>query len=150
MAVRGWKIAGASIVLGLALTACSKEVAANDLEVGDCVEDEETLNSADVEAIDCGDDHVFELIGKFDVDDGDYPGATELTAEGDERCQGEIFEDYVGVPYEESAEVYVSPVPPSEETWNDADDRTILCFAHTLDLASTTGSVEGSGSGGEG
>ena len=31
-----------------------------------------------------------------------------------------------------------------------ADDRTILCFAHTVDLASTTGSVEGSGSGGEG
>ena len=115
MAVRGWKIAGALIVLGLGLTACSKEVAANDLEVGDCVEDQDTLNSTDVEAIDCDEDHVFELIGKFDVDeDGDYPGETELTSQGDERCTGDIFEEYVGVPYAESAEVYASAVPPSE------------------------------------
>ena len=87
---------------------------ANDLEVGDCVEDQDTLNSADVKSIDCGEDHVFELIGKFDVDeDGDYPGETELTSQGDERCQGDIFEEYVGVPYPESAEVYANSIPPS-------------------------------------
>src|SRR5688572_27045194 len=143
---RRWLILGSALaVLGLGLTACSKDVAANDLEVGDCVKDEETLNSADVESIDCEEEHVFELIGKFDVDDADeYPGADELTEEGTSRCQDDIFEEYVGVPYEESAEVYASAVPPSEETWNDADDRTILCFAHTQDLAETTGSVEGS------
>jgi hypothetical protein len=145
MTRHGWKIAIAVVVLGLGLTACSKDVAANDLEVGDCVKDEETLNSADVESSDCEEDHVFELIGKFDVDDEDeYPGEAALTEEGTTRCQGDIFEEYVGVPYAESAEVYASAVPPSEETWNDADDRTILCFAHTQDLAETTGSVEGS------
>jgi len=144
MAARRWMIAGALGLLALGLTACSKEVAANDLEVGDCVEDEDTLNSADVEAIDCDEDHVFELIGKFDVDDGDYPGASELSAQGQERCTGDIFTEYVGVPYAESAEVYASSVPPSEETWNEADDRTILCVAHTQDLSPTTGSVENS------
>jgi Septum formation len=145
MAARRWKIAGAVVVLGLGLTACSKEVAANDLEVGDCIVDEDTLNSTDVEGIDCEEDHVFELIGKFDVDDGDFPGDDELSTQGQERCTGDIFEEYVGVPYVESAEVYATPVPPSEETWNEADDRTILCVAHTQDLASTTGSVENSG-----
>lgn len=146
MAARRWKIAGALVVLlfMLGLTACSKKVAANDLAVGDCIKDEDTLNSADVESIDCSDDHVFELIGKFDVDDGDYPGADELTSQGTERCQGDLFEQYVGVPYVESAEVYADPVPPSEETWNDADDRTILCVAHTQDLSTTTGSVKNS------
>lgn len=143
MAARRWKIAGACIVLGLGLTACSKEVAANDLEVGDCIENEDTLNSADVEAIDCDEDHVFELIGRFDVDDGDFPGAEALAEEG-VACTEDIFEDYVGVPYAESAEVFATPVPPSEETWDEADDRTILCVAHTQDLASTTGSVEDS------
>lgn len=133
------------MVLGLGLTACSKEVAANDLEVGDCVEDAATLNSADVESVNCDESHEFELIGKFDVDGDDYPGDSELQATGAERCQGDIFEEYVGVPYAESAEVYASAVTPSEETWNEADDRTILCVAHTQDQSSTTGSVENSG-----
>mgnify|MGYP001214348278 CR=1 FL=1 len=141
---RRWMIVVALVMLGIGLSACSKEVAANDLEVGDCVEDEATLNSADVEAISCDDSHVFELIGRFDVEDGDFPGQEELSSEGNERCTGDIFEEYVGVPYAESAEVFASPVVPTEETWNEADDRTVLCFAHTQDLSATTGSVENS------
>ncbi len=124
---------------------CSKDVAANDLEAGDCVLDEEALDRADIETVDCGEEHVFELIGASDLDvEDEYPGRTELASTGQERCQGQLFEDYVGVPFVESADVFVTAIPPTEETWNDADDRTILCFAHTEDRTATTGSVEGS------
>jgi hypothetical protein len=117
------------------------DVAANLLRVGDCVEDQATLNSADVAAIPCGQPHVFELIGRFDVSGSAFPGDAALDAQGEQRCTAAIFEDYIGVPYAQS-EIYASGVAPSEETWS-LGDRTILCFAHTQALESTTGSVEG-------
>ncbi len=144
MAVRGWKVAVALTVLGLGLTACSKEVAANNLEVGDCVEDETALTSAEVEAVDCGDEHAFELIGKFDVDDADsYPGAAELEEQGATECQGDIFEEYIGSPFNPDGEVLVDAYYPSEETWDEADDRTILCFGFLSDGSTSTESLEG-------
>jgi hypothetical protein len=138
-------IAGALVaVLGLGLTACSKEVSANNLEAGDCVEDEATLTSSEADAIDCDEDHVFEVMGKFDVDDGDFPGADELSAQGEDRCKGDIFEDYIGVPYVES-EFEASSITPTEETWNEADDRTIICVAFAADQSPRTGSLENAG-----
>lgn len=135
---------GAAALMGLGLVACSSEVAANDLEVGDCVVDEAALTSADVEAVDCGDEHQFELIGRFDVDDADeYPGEEELVAEGDAECQGDIFSDYVGTDFDPAGAVLVAPIYPSQETWDEADDRTILCFAFAADGSSSTESVEG-------
>ena len=135
-------------VLGLAgaLVACSGEPPANDLEVGDCVEDETSLNESSLLAIDCTDDHTLELIGRFDVEGDEYPGGDELRAQGDERCTGELFESYVGAPYDPEGDVLVTPVLPSEDSWEDGD-RTVLCFAHAPDLAETDASVEDSAEG---
>jgi hypothetical protein len=119
-------------------------VTANALDEGDCVVDEATLTSAQVEAIDCGQPHVYELIGRFHVTGQEFPGDAELNAQGQERCTGQIFEDYVGIDYASSV-TYVSPLNPTRETWEQADDRTVLCFAHTSDQTPTTGSVQGSG-----
>lgn len=141
---RRWLIAGLCLVLGVGLLACSKEVAANDLEVGECVEDESTLNSADIDSVDCGDEHLFELIGRFDVEDqDDYPGTEALEAESIETCQGDLFEDYVGQPFDPTGEVLVTQLYPSEDTWEQAADRTVLCFGFPSDLAPTTGSFAG-------
>jgi hypothetical protein len=140
---------GAIAVLGLAgvLVACSGGPAANDLEVGDCIEDETSLNDSGLATIDCGDDHTLELIGRFDVEGDDYPGEDELRAQGDERCTGDLFEEYVGAPYDPEGDVLVTAVLPSEDSWSDGDDRTILCFAHAPDLAETDASVEDSAEG---
>ena len=119
-------------------------VTANNLEDGDCVVDETTLTSSTVTPIDCSQPHVFELIGRFDVADGPFPGADQLNSQGQTRCTGQIFEDYVGIPYAQSV-TYASALPPSQETWEQANDRTILCFAHTSDQSPTTGSVRNSG-----
>lgn len=123
------------------LVACSGEPPANDLAVGDCLEDEADVNDAAVAAIDCDDEHRLELIGKFDVDDEDeYPGEEALRTQGDERCQGDLYEEHVGSPLAEGGDVVVTAVLPSEDSWGDGD-RTILCFAHAPDLAPTTGSL---------
>jgi hypothetical protein len=136
-------------VVGLAgaLVACSGDPPANDLEVGDCVEDAADLNETSLVAIDCDDDHTLELIGRFEVEGDEYPGEDELRAQGDERCTGQLFEDYVGAPYDPEGDVLVTAVLPSADSWEDADDRTILCFAHAPDLAETDQSVEDSAEG---
>jgi Septum formation len=141
---RRWLPVAVLALLGLGAGACSSggtEVAANNLEVGDCVEDEATLNSIDVSAIDCDEDHVFELYHRFDLEDADeYPGVSEVQAEGNQRC-GQRFERFVGAP--PGAEYTFIAVPPSQETWDEADDRTVLCFAALADGSPTTGSLEG-------
>jgi hypothetical protein len=109
--------------------------------VGSCVADEDALSSAEIDTVSCDDEHAFELIAKFDLDDGDYPGDDEVREAAEEGCQGDRFTDYVGRTYEEATDVLVTPLPPSEDTWKAAADRTVLCFAHAPDAAPTTGSL---------
>jgi hypothetical protein len=139
---RRWLIAGALIVLGLGLTACSKEVSANNLEVGDCTNEDLEGAVGDVDTVDCDESHTAEVFALFDIEGDDFPGASEITQEATDGCNGDRFEDYVGLPYEES-EIFSTYLVPTEETWNDADDRTVICLAVTSDGDATEGSVEG-------
>jgi hypothetical protein len=147
MRVRRWVIVGALILLGLGMTACGKEVAGNDLAVGDCTSSD--IQSTDIETVGCDEDHTYEVFAVFDVDGDDFPGASELSAEA-ESCNAERFEEYVGTPYAESA-IYTQTFVPTEETWNEANDRTILCYlfepedaeAGNLEPATVNESFEG-------
>jgi hypothetical protein len=117
------------------------QVDANNLRVGDCVEDEASVTSAMVSTIDCGSPHVFEVFGRFDISGGStFPGDTVVNTEG-QRCLEALFEDYIGVPYAQSA-IYATPLVPTAQTWG-VGDRTVLCLAHSADRSPTTGSVEG-------
>ena len=139
---RRWMIAGALIVLALGLSACSKEVSANSLEVGDCTNDDFTGAVGEVDTVDCADSHTAEVFAVFDVDGDDFPGTADIQAQAAEGCNGDRFSGYVGTPYEES-EIYTTFLVPTEETWNEADDRTIICLAVTQDGSASEGSVEG-------
>lgn len=139
---RRWMIAGALIVLALGLSACSKEVSANSLEVGDCTNDDFTGAVGEVDTVDCADSHTAEVFAVFDVDGDDFPGTADIQSQAAEGCNGDRFSEYVGTPYEES-EIYTTYLVPTEETWNEADDRTIICLAVTQDGSASEGSVEG-------
>lgn len=124
------------------LVSCS-DTPANDFEAGECTNDDLSGRIEEIDTVDCDEEHTAEAIGQFDVEGDDFPGATEIQAEADETCQGSVFEDYVGVPYEES--IYLATgIPPSEQSWNDADDRTVICIVTgTTDGSALDGSVEG-------
>lgn len=135
-------VAVALLVTGLGLVACSKEVAANNLEVGDCTDADLSGAVGEVDTVDCAESHTAEVYAVFDLEDGDFPGDADIQAQATEGCIGDRFEEYVGLPYQRS-EIYSTSLVPTEQTWNDADDRTVICLAVTQDGSATTGSVEG-------
>ena len=146
--------------LGLGLASCADEpnrdesgeinetedVDPNTLQAGDCFNDPETGSTTAVtslEAVPCEEPHDNEVFHVFDLDDGDFPGADEVKQLGLEGCEPEL-EGYVGATAEDAG-LAVVPVTPTDQSWNDTDDRTVLCALYNADGSEITGSLEGSG-----
>ena len=125
----------------LIIAACGNDVAANDVEVGQCSNQDLTGSVGEIDTVDCEDSHTLEVFAVYDVEGNDFPGVEEITAEALEGCTGDRFEDYVGVPYAES-DIFYDSLAPNEQTWNEADDRTVICFAVSSDRSATEGSVK--------
>lgn len=139
---RAWMIAAALVVGGLGLTACSS-TPANDFEAGECTNDDLTGTVSEIETVDCDEVHTAEAFAQFDLEGDDFPGVDETQTQANEGCFGDRFTDYVGVPYVES--IYDGfGIAPSEDSWNDADDRTVICVINsTTDGSELQGSAEG-------
>ncbi len=117
------------LLLALA-TGCSKDVAANDLAAGDCTADEIVDAVADVDTVACDGEHTYEVFATFELegDEGaDWPGRSEVESEAAAGCNGERFEEHVGIPHEDST-LYTTFLVPTEDTWDGAGDRTVVCF----------------------
>jgi hypothetical protein len=139
-----------AVLLAVGLAACGGD-AGNvfALEAGDCFTATDDLLGGgevqDLPTLDCEDEHdgeVFAIFAVMDVPDGGYPDVEELQANADEDCLG-AFEDYVGVPYEESTLLFANLVP-TEASWADGD-REIVCFLFAEDEGPLTGSMADSG-----
>ncbi len=140
MQVRRWVFVVGALLLGAGLTACGTP--AHDFEAGECTDDSLTGSIGDIETVDCDEPHQAEAFAQFDIDGDDFPGTEEIQTEGAEGCQGDRFEEYVGVPYPESI-FLANGIVPSEESW-DAGDRTVICvIGGTTDGADLEGSAEG-------
>jgi hypothetical protein len=139
-------VVSAAVIVGVVVLGGDEddgEVARADLAAGDCIEHEADVEQADVATVDCADPHVYEVIGTFAVEGADaFPGEDNLVVQGQEGCFGTIFDDYVGLPFVESA-LHVTPLTPTAPTWSDGD-RTVVCLAHEEDLSPIEGSVENS------
>lgn len=118
------------------------------VEVGDCfvVSDmEQSLSEGavtDVPLVDCDEPHDGEFFYAEDLPDGDYPGEVAVDEQAMELCEGQAFTDFVGADYMTS-EIWTSYLVPTEESWDRADDREILCYLETMETV--TGSQEGAG-----
>ena len=120
------------------LTACSETVAAQ-ADPGDCIEELESGSVEELEKVDCEESHVAEVFAVLDLENGDFPGTDEITTMSAEACLDE-FEDYVGVAYNDS-EYEIFPIAPSEESWEEADDREVICLAGNPDQSELEGSI---------
>ncbi|QOR70167.1 septum formation family protein [Ruania alkalisoli] len=114
-------------------------------EVGACVDTTSmgTEEITEIPTVDCSEEHDAQVFHKFDMPDGDYPGTEGIQTAAQEGCIAE-FDAFVGAAYEDSA-LDINYIGPSAESWDQADDREILCFLYAMDGSTATESWEGSG-----
>ncbi|WP_028647516.1 septum formation family protein [Nocardiopsis sp. CNT312] len=150
--VRGAALSAAAVGAALGLTGCGVLMpllggSAFQLEVGDCFTEEEVFDSSaqqevtDVPLVDCAEPHDSEVFLNHDVAGGAFPGDEALQTEAEEACLGQAFTDFVGVPYVDS-EIYAGWLVPTQQSWENLDDRRITCYLLVLD-ETVTGTLQG-------
>lgn len=104
-----------------------------NLAVGDCINpptklpDPDTPELQELTAVPCTDAHTHEVYAMPDFTTTDvYPGPSELKGFADGACLTE-FEGYVGSAYEDSS-LRFSYLLPSLRSWNEEEDRTVICL----------------------
>ena len=162
--MRTWLKALGAVLLVLALaTSCSDDSTSDNstrddegniteggdvgvfaLEVGDCFDQPPDGNIQEVAGVPCEEPHDLEVYAIFDMEGGDdapFPGSEAVEAAAEE-CQATLFEDYVGVDFA-SSRFGVLPLTPTQDSWEQGDDREIICTAATVDGTQVTGSIQG-------
>lgn len=112
------------------LSACG--TSALDLEVGQCLNDDIAQDQvSSVPVVECSEPHNGEVYAVPELPDGDFPGEQVINDQVEQLCAGQAFQDYVGLPFQES-EIYFRPYVPTAETWADGD-REIVCILGNQD-----------------
>jgi hypothetical protein len=132
------------IVLLAALGAASCGSTVLRLEVGDCFDDPESFESvSSVDTVDCSEPHDNEVYHvESYTESSTYPGKTIIEEAAFTACL-EAFEAFIGIPYSDSR-FDIAALWPSSESWEEADDREIVCAVYDIDGIRLTGSVAGS------
>jgi hypothetical protein len=129
--------AGVALLFGLA--ACSQDAEVPTAEVGDCIESVGAVVS-ELPTVDCDEPHQVQVVGLVEHDGDDFPGDEAISQEAFEECL-EHFEDFVGAPFTETS-LSPTPITPTEDSWNEADDRESICVASRDDGEDLTESIE--------
>jgi hypothetical protein len=110
------------------------------LKVGDCKMSSASGLIEAVDVIPCTEPHDEEVYYEFAMEDGEFSDADVDAAT--EQCVGDAFTSFVGVAWDSSTlEVY--PITPTQETWDQLNDRIIQCVISDP-AGPTTGSLAGS------
>jgi len=122
-------------------------VGAFRLQVGDCfntpgaTEDPtDTFEVQSVEGVPCTESHDSEVFALFDLaggPDAPYPGDQAAFDAGAVGCL-DRFSGYVGESYEASTRWDATLFYPSQGSWDDADDREVVCIVVPLDGSPVT------------
>lgn len=98
------------------------------IEVGDCLNrPAQNDEFADITRVPCDDPHDLEVYHAFDVKGDEMPGPNEMTNLSKEGCLAR-FEDFVGIPYADSA-LELTYYVPVEGSWAEGD-REVLCLIY--------------------
>jgi len=119
------------------------------LEVGDCMSSADltgTITAVDV--LPCTQPHAAEVFFEFDLEGTVFPDEDTILAAVEAQCVP-AFAEFVGTEYFEST-LDLRWILPTEETWDQADDRLVQCFILQPDesgegAVEVTGSLEDSG-----
>ena len=115
------------------------------LEVGQCFADAISSSSEEVEnvdIVDCDKPHLNEIYAVVDLPEGDFP-LVFIDEDSAEICYN-AFESFVGLAYEYS--IYEANfLRPTMETWEELDDREVVCYLFDMEGKLKTGTAANSG-----
>lgn len=111
------------------------------VQIGDCfnVPEEELVMS--LEAVPCGDPHDAEAYDSFQQFGTEYPGEETVSEASAWGCY-DRFETFVGQPWDDS-EFDFWYLEPTRESWEEGDDREVLCALTSFDGSRLVGSMQG-------
>jgi len=119
-------------------------VDAFEVRVGDCFDDTAfgAEQISEVPGVPCVDPHDNEVYALFDVQ-GEWPGDERIEELAYTGCH-ERFESAIGKSYEDSVIDY-TVIYPSEGSWNEFDDREVICVGYHMEYDKLTGTIMSSG-----
>jgi hypothetical protein len=108
-------IIGAAIVLLASACGTKLDESLTDFEAGDCVINPGIGEYTELERVDCTEEGAVRVVGKFEISgySDEYPGDSVMEMEANDGCP-------------ETMQWYLVP---TEESWEKADDRLVVCFA---------------------
>lgn len=143
---------GTLLLAATALTGCSLintfvdappegEVDAFSIRIGDCLNDATISEEVTtVPFVECSEPHDSEVFARTDLTGATFPGNESLETELANFCRGDVFTQFIGIPYADS--MYdTSGYFPSEESWA-SGDRELLCTVWDPN-AQVTGTLAG-------
>jgi hypothetical protein len=111
---------------------------------GDCINlPSNAAQVQSVEGVPCSSAHDAEVYYLFDLAGDAYPGPDWVSESAVNGCLT-AFHPFVGKAYEQS-ELDIYWLEPTEDSWNEIDDREIACMVVALDSSKLTGTMRGSG-----
>lgn len=105
---------------------------------GDCFDDQDDQSPGELPVVPCDEPHDNEAFALLRVRGEGWPGQAALTDVAAARCRDE-FRRSTGERVDGSG-LGIFYVLPSRETWEDDDDRTVMCALFADDLSKLTGS----------
>ena len=100
----------------LVVIACGKvlDESLTDLQAGDCVSRTSFGEVTELDTIDCSEPGALRVTNTFEITGFDsFPGVSTIDQIAVSRCS-------------QNASITLAP---TEESWNEVDDRTVVCFA---------------------
>lgn len=121
------------------------DVDAFDIRLGDCFNDAGSSATEEISSIDgvpCSEPHDNEVYALVSLTQSSFPGEEALESIAFDACL-EKFESFVGKDYETSS-LDIFPIYPTRQSWNDLNDREVVCALYDLDLKKLAGTMRGS------
>ncbi len=99
-----------------------------DLREGDCLNDlEEAEAELSVDVTPCGEPHDAEVVSEFILTESTWPGLAFVGRQAERRCPKEVESASAGAPRPDEIETFY--FHPTEESWDQNNDRAVLCVA---------------------
>jgi len=143
---------GALLLAAVALSGCSLlntfvdappegEVDAFSIKVGDCLNDATISEEVTtIPFVECSEPHDSEIFARTDLTGDAFPGNESLETELATFCRGDVFTEFIGIPYADS-KYDTSGYFPSDDSWA-GGDRELLCTVWDPN-AQVTGTLAG-------